>query len=131
MVDDTINDENTVVGGGKDVILAGRYHILRLLNEGGMDSVGLAEDRQIATQSYERLLSGANPDRRRKRKELPLTPLPDKPKSLVPADFIKNPMLLEFLSLPAEVKLRETKRKLSSAKKNGKTKRRKGASSHD
>ena len=66
-------------------------------------------DRQIATQSYERLLSGANPDRRRKRKELPLTPLPDKPKSLVPADFIKNPMMLEFLSLPAEVKLRETK----------------------
>ena len=76
MVDDTINGENTVVGGGKDVILAGRYHILRLLNEGGMDSVGLAEDRQIATQSYERLLSGANPDRRRKSKELPLTPLP-------------------------------------------------------
>ena len=66
-------------------------------------------DRQIATQSYERLLAGANPDLRRKRKELPLTPLPAKPKSLVPADFIKNPMLLEFLSLPAEVKLRETK----------------------
>ena len=66
-------------------------------------------DRQIATQSYERLLSGANPDRRRKRKELPLTQLPDKPKSLVPADFIKNPMLLEFLSLPTEVKIRETK----------------------
>ena len=66
-------------------------------------------DRQIATQSYERLLSDANPDRRRKRKELPLTPLPAKPKSLVPADFIKNPMLLEFLSLPAEVKMRETK----------------------
>ena len=35
--------------------------------------------------------------------------MPDKPKSLVPADFIKNPMMLEFLSLPAEVKLRETK----------------------
>jgi len=66
-------------------------------------------DRQIATQSYERLLSDANPDRRRKRKELPLTKLPDKPKSLVPVDFIKNPMLLEFLSLPAEVKIRETK----------------------
>ena len=66
-------------------------------------------DRQIATQSYERLLAGVNPDRRRKRKELPLTRLPDKPKSLVPADFIKNPMLLEFLSLPPEVKLRETK----------------------
>ena len=66
-------------------------------------------DRQIATQSYERLLSDANPDRRRKHKELPLTPLPSKPRSLVPADFIKNPMLLEFLSLPAAVKLRETK----------------------
>jgi len=66
-------------------------------------------DRQIATQSYERLLSDANPDRRRKHKELPLTPVPAKPRSLVPADFIKNPMLLEFLSLPAAVKLRETK----------------------
>ena len=38
-----------------------------------------------------------------------MTPLPAKPKSLVPADFIKNPMLLEFLGLPPEVKLRETK----------------------
>ena len=66
-------------------------------------------DRQIATQSYERRLAGVNPDRRRKRKELPLTQLPVNPKSLVPADFIKNPMLLEFLSLPPEVKLRETK----------------------
>ena len=66
-------------------------------------------DRQIATQSYERRLADVNPDRRRKRKELPLTQLPDKPKSLVPADFIKNPMLLEFLSLPTEVKIRETK----------------------
>ena len=66
-------------------------------------------DRQIATQSYERRLADVNPDRRRKRKELPLTHLPDKPKSLVPADFIKNPMLLEFLSLPTEVKIRETK----------------------
>ena len=66
-------------------------------------------DRQIATQSYERLLSDANRDRRCKRKELPLTKLPDTPRSLVPTDFIKNPMLLEFLSLPAEVKMRETK----------------------
>ena len=38
-----------------------------------------------------------------------MTPLPAKPKSLIPADFIKNPMLLEFLGLPLEVKLRETK----------------------
>lgn len=30
-------------------------------------------DRQIATQTYERRLSDANPGRRRKRKELPLT----------------------------------------------------------
>ena len=66
-------------------------------------------DRQIATQSYERLLADANSDRRRKRKELPPTPLPANPKSLVPAEFIKNPILLEFLSLPLEVKLRETK----------------------
>ena len=35
--------------------------------------------------------------------------MPAKPKSLVPADFIKNPMMLEFLSLPNDVKLRETK----------------------
>ena len=65
-------------------------------------------DRQVSTQAYERLLSAANPDRRRRRKELPNTPLPDAPKSLVPSDFIRNPMMLEFLSLPADVKLRET-----------------------
>ena len=65
-------------------------------------------NRQVSTQAYERLLSSANPDRRRKRQEVPNTPLPDKPKSLVPADFIKNPMILEFLSLPDDIKLRET-----------------------
>ena len=65
-------------------------------------------DRQVSTQAYERLLSSANPDRRRKRQEVPNTPLPEKPKSLVPADFIKNPMILEFLSLPDDIKLRET-----------------------
>ena len=68
-----------------------------------------ALDRQIETQAYERLLATANPDRRRKRKELALTPLPDNPKSLVPADFIRNPMILEFLSLAPDVKIRETK----------------------
>ena len=26
---ETINDDRTVAGGGKDMILAGRYHILR------------------------------------------------------------------------------------------------------
>lgn len=65
-------------------------------------------NRQVSTQAYERLLSSVNPDRRRKRQEVPNTPLPDKPKSLVPADFIKNPMILEFLSLPDDIKLRET-----------------------
>lgn len=66
-------------------------------------------DRQVSTDAYHRLLAAANPDRRKKRKELPLTKLPEKPKSLVPADFIKNPMMLEFLSLPQDVKIRETK----------------------
>ena len=66
-------------------------------------------ERQVSTQAYFRLLANANPDRRCKVKELPLTPLPEKPKSLVPADFIKNPMMLEFLSLPQDVKIRETK----------------------
>ena len=66
-------------------------------------------DRQIATQSYERLLAAENPDRRRKRKELPLAQLPEKPKSLVPRDFIRNPLMLEFLSLSPDVKIRETK----------------------
>ena len=29
MIDNTINDTKTIAGGGKDAILAGRYHILR------------------------------------------------------------------------------------------------------
>ena len=74
---------------------------------GGWSSRDL--DRQVSTDAYHRRLAAANPDRRRKQKELPLTKLPAKPKSLVPADFIKNPMMLEFLSLPEDVKLRETK----------------------
>lgn len=61
-------------------------------------------ERQIASQSYGRLLAAANPDRRKRRKSLPLSPLPEKPKSLVPGDFIRNPMLLEFLSLPPAVR---------------------------
>ena len=66
-------------------------------------------DRQIATQTYDRLLADANPDRRRKPKELLLSPLPEKSRSLVPGDFIKNPMMLEFLSLSPDVKIRETR----------------------
>ena len=29
MIDNTINDDRAVAGGGEDMILAGRYHILR------------------------------------------------------------------------------------------------------
>ena len=28
MIENTINDDRTVAGGGKDMILSGRYHIL-------------------------------------------------------------------------------------------------------
>ena len=31
MIDDTINGDKTVAGGGKGVTLAGRYHIIRQL----------------------------------------------------------------------------------------------------
>ena len=66
-------------------------------------------ERQVSTDAYHRLLSAANPDGRKRKKELPLTPLPEKTASLVPADFIRNPMILEFLSLPQDVQVRETK----------------------
>ena len=36
MIVSTINDDKTVAGGGKDAILAGRYHILLQLGLGGM-----------------------------------------------------------------------------------------------
>ena len=39
MIDNTINDAKTIAGGGKDMILAGCYHILRLLGQGDMGAI--------------------------------------------------------------------------------------------
>ena len=36
MKDNAINGDKTVAGGGKDVTLAGLYHIIRQLGQGGM-----------------------------------------------------------------------------------------------
>ena len=36
MIDNTINDDKTISGGGRDAILAGRYKIIRRPGRGGM-----------------------------------------------------------------------------------------------
>ena len=41
MIANTINDDKTIAGGGKDMILAGRYHILCQLGWGGDGRVEL------------------------------------------------------------------------------------------
>ena len=39
MIDEAINYGKTVAGGGRDVTLAGRYHIIRRGGQGGMGAV--------------------------------------------------------------------------------------------
>ena len=39
MIYSTINDGKTIAGGGEGAILAGRYHILRRLGQGGAGSI--------------------------------------------------------------------------------------------
>ena len=39
MIDDSINDAKTIAGGGKGVILAGRYHILCQLGQSGIGAI--------------------------------------------------------------------------------------------
>ena len=39
MIENTINEDKTISGGGKDVTLAGRYNILRQLGKGRMGAV--------------------------------------------------------------------------------------------
>ncbi len=49
-------------------------------------------DRQVSTDAYHRRLAVVNPDHRRKRRELPLSPLPEKMQSLVPKELYQLQM---------------------------------------
>ena len=49
MITNTINDDKTIAGESKDITLAGRYHILCQLGEGGM---GRSCEMKIAITSF-------------------------------------------------------------------------------
>ena len=49
---ETINDDRRVAGGGKDMILAGRYHILRQLGQSGVNCACAVSTFRVSPHIY-------------------------------------------------------------------------------